>query len=83
MNGANCGLHPLIHTLLELNLAQDVESIRSGAEAPSKSTSSVFEGSSPRQNINARIVLDCKKKEVGKRDRVSGNQCHKEGTEQA
>jgi len=24
--GADCGLHPLIHTLLELNLAQYVES---------------------------------------------------------
>jgi hypothetical protein len=24
----DCGLHPLIHTLLEFNLAQDVESIK-------------------------------------------------------
>ena len=60
-----------------------LRALASGAEAPSKSTLSVFEGSSLRQNINARIVLDCKKKEVEKRDRVSGNQCHKEGTEQA
>ena len=29
----NCGLHPLIHTLLEFNLPQDIESIESGAEA--------------------------------------------------
>jgi hypothetical protein len=27
-------LHPLIHTLLKFNLAQDIESIKSGAEAP-------------------------------------------------
>ena len=27
-------LHPLIHTRLELNLVQDVENIKSGAEAP-------------------------------------------------
>ena len=26
--GADCGLHPLIHTLPEFNLAQDVESCR-------------------------------------------------------
>jgi len=32
--GANCGLHPLIHTLLEFTLAQDVEKKKSGAEAP-------------------------------------------------
>ena len=30
---AYCGLHPLIHTLLDFTLAQDVESIRSGAVA--------------------------------------------------
>ena len=34
MEGANCGLHPLIHTLLKFNLAQDIESIESRAEAP-------------------------------------------------
>jgi hypothetical protein len=34
MEEADCALHPLIHTLLEINLAQDVESIESGAEAP-------------------------------------------------
>jgi len=27
-------LHPLIHTLVEITLAQDIESIRSGTEAP-------------------------------------------------
>jgi hypothetical protein len=26
MEGANCGLHPLIHTLLKFTLAQDIES---------------------------------------------------------
>ena len=31
---ANCRLHPLIHTFLESNLAQDMESKKSGAEAP-------------------------------------------------
>ena len=31
--GANCRLHPLIHTLLKFNLAQDIESIESEAEA--------------------------------------------------
>ena len=30
----NCGLHPLIHILLDFDLAQDVESIKSRAEAP-------------------------------------------------
>ena len=29
-----CRLHPLIHTLLKFNLAQDIENIKSGAEAP-------------------------------------------------
>jgi hypothetical protein len=33
MEGAKCKLHPLIHTLLDFNLAQDVASIKSGAEA--------------------------------------------------
>jgi len=28
----NCGLHPLIHTFLKFNLAQDVEKKKSGAE---------------------------------------------------
>ena len=32
--GSGWGLHPLIHTLLEFTLAQDIESIKSGAEAP-------------------------------------------------
>jgi len=27
--GANCGLHPLIHTLLKFNLAQDMAICRS------------------------------------------------------
>jgi hypothetical protein len=31
--GADCGLHPLIHTLPKFNLPQDIESIESGAEA--------------------------------------------------
>jgi hypothetical protein len=30
MEGAECGLHPLIHTLLEFILVQDIESIKSG-----------------------------------------------------
>jgi hypothetical protein len=29
-----CGLHPLIHTLLDFNLAQNIECKKSGAEAP-------------------------------------------------
>ncbi len=28
--GADCGLHPLIHTLLKFNLAQDVENCQEG-----------------------------------------------------
>jgi len=31
--GADCELHPLIHTVLNFNLAQDIESIKSEAEA--------------------------------------------------
>ena len=31
---AKCKLHPLIHTLLEFTLAQDIESIERRAEAP-------------------------------------------------
>jgi len=30
----NFTLHPLIHTLLKFNLAQDIESIKNGAETP-------------------------------------------------
>jgi hypothetical protein len=30
----NCGLHPLIYTLLDFTIAQDMVSIKNGAEAP-------------------------------------------------
>jgi hypothetical protein len=32
MEGADCELHPLIHTLLEFALAQNVEKKKSGAK---------------------------------------------------
>jgi len=36
----NCGLHPLIHTLLESNLVQDVEGFQGGEkEAPTNQSS--------------------------------------------
>ena len=40
--GADCGLHPLIHTLLEITLAQDIESqstlLRFGQRTPTNRT---------------------------------------------
>ena len=31
--GANCGLHPLIHTLLKFNLAQNIERINKRSQS--------------------------------------------------
>jgi hypothetical protein len=40
--GADCELHPLIHTSLKFTLAQDIESIKSGAAAPQCSLKSEY-----------------------------------------
>ena len=41
MEGANCGLHPLIHTFLEFALIQDVDVLAYLIKAPSTPTGAI------------------------------------------